>query len=154
MDAHSKTMHAVVLLAIVLSGCSRKAPGPASVTETSVARNGLADRVRFLENYVTFRRRYEELDYAIEYQNNAGGMVPAPSDWDIRLIAVVPKADLEAWVPAGAEKKDGPSPVWLTELPGTIERDGFTEWYHKSETVIGVDRKRSIVAYRNASTPE
>jgi hypothetical protein len=145
---------ALLLIAIMLSGCSKTASGPASVTETSVARTGLADRIRFLENYVTFRRQYEKLDYDIMYQNNGGGTVPAPSDWDIRLIAVVPKTEIQAWVPAGAEKKDDPSPAWLKDLPGTIERDGITEWYRKSGAVIGVDRERSIVAYRNTSTPE
>jgi len=154
MNTPARIMIALLLMAITPSGCSKTASGPASVTETSVARTGLADRIRFLENYVTFRRQYEKLDYDIMYQNNGGGMVPAPSDWDIRLIAVVPKTEIDDWVPAGVGKKEDPSPDWLKELPGTIERDGITEWYRKSGTVIGVDRERSIVAYRNTSTPE
>jgi hypothetical protein len=141
-------------MAIMLSGCSKTASGPASVTETSVARIDLAERIQFVEKYVNFRRKYAKLDYDIMYQNNGGGMVPAPSDWDIRLIAVVPKTEIEAWVPVGAEKKDDPSPAWLKDIPGTIERDEITEWYRKSGIVIGVDRERSIVAYRNTSTPE
>ena len=114
----------------------------------------LLTAIQFLENYVTFRRQYQKLDYEIMYQNNGGGMVPAPSDWDIRLIAVVPETEIEAWVPAGAEKKDDPSPAWLNDLPGTIEREGLTEWYRKSGTMVGVDRERFIVAYRSTSMPD
>ncbi|XZE20516.1 hypothetical protein SH449x_000390 [Pirellulaceae bacterium SH449] len=154
MNTPARIVIALMLIAIMLSGCSKTASGPVSVTETSVVRKGLADRIQFLENYVTFRRQFEKLDYDIMYQNNGGGMVPAPSDWDIRLIAVVPETDIEAWIPEGAEKKDYPSPAWLKDLPGTIERNGITEWYRKSETVVGIDRELSIVAYRNTSTPD
>lgn len=143
-----------LLMGLALAGCSKSQSGPASVAETSAARANIGDRVRFIENYVTFRRKYEKLDYDITYQNNGGGLVPAPSDWDIRLIASVPQAKIDDWVPAGAEKTDGPSPDWLKGMPGSIERDGITEWYRKSGTVVGIDRERSIVAYRNTSTPE
>lgn len=87
------------------------------------------------------------------YQNHGGGMVPGPSDWDIRLIALVPESEIEFWIPPGAEIEDNPMPRWLKDLPGTMERDGISEWYRNSGTVIGVDRELSIVAYRNTSTP-
>lgn len=154
MKSLVRILIAPLLIAFMWSGCSNEVLGPTSVDETSVARTGLADRIQFLENYVTFRRQYEKLDYDIMYQNNGGGMVPGPSDWDIRLIALVPESEIQAWVPAGIEKIDTPSPAWLKDLPGTIERDGITEWYHNSGTVVGVDRERSIVAYRNTTTPE
>jgi hypothetical protein len=143
-----------LFMGLALAGCSKSQPGPASVAETSSARANIGDRVRFIENYVTFRRTYEKLDYDIAYQNNGGGLVPAPSDWDIRLIASVPKAEMNDWVPVGAEKTDGPSPEWLKGMPGSIEREGITEWYRTSGTVVGLDRERSIVAYRNTSMPE
>jgi hypothetical protein len=143
-----------LLVAFALVGCSSNPSGPASVAETSAARAELTDRVRFIERYVTFRRNYEELDYDVIYANNSSGMVPGPSDWDIRLIAVVPKAEIVDWVPAGADKTDGPAPEWLKDIPGAIERAGITEWYRKSGTVVGIDRGSSIVAYRNTSTPD
>jgi hypothetical protein len=143
-----------LLMGMLLLGCPSTSRGPASVTETSAARTELADRIAFVENYVTFRRQYERLDYNIMYQNNSGGMVPAPSDWDIRLLAVVPAAELDAWIPVDGEKLDDMLPEWLKDLPGTIERDGLTEWYRKSGTMIGVNRERAIVAYRSTSTPD
>ena len=36
----------------------------------------LAERVAFLQQYVTFRRTYETLDFDIMYQNNGGGSLP------------------------------------------------------------------------------
>jgi hypothetical protein len=141
------------LILVALVGCSGTQSGPPSVTETSAARAELADRIRFIENCVTFRRKYEKLDYDVAYQNNGGGMVPGPSDWDIRLIAVVPPGDVGGWIPADAEKTDGSAPEWVQDLPGPIERREITEWYRKSGIEVGIDRTRSIVAYRNASTP-
>jgi len=145
---------APILLLFVMTGCSKSPSGPASVAETSVTRAKLEDRVRFVENYVTFRREYEELDYDVTYHNNSGGMVPGPSDWDIRLIAAVPATDLDAWVPNDVEKNEGPPPKWLLDLPGSIERDKITEWYRNSGIEVGVDRTRSLVAYRNTSMPD
>lgn len=154
MNQAMRRMLVPLLMAIILMSCAKAQSGPTSVTETSVARVELADRIQFIEEYVTFRRIYEKLDYDIMYQNNGGGMVPAPSDWDIRLIAVVPETEIDDWIPAGAEKKDDPSPAWVKDLPGPIERSGLTEWYRKSGTTVGVDRERSIVVYRNTSMPD
>lgn len=154
MNTPARLMTTVLLVALALTGCSNTASGPASAAETSATRNELADRIQFLENYVTFRRQYEKLDYDIMYQNNGDGMVPGPSDWDIRLIAVVPKAEMEQWIPAGSEKSEGLAPDWVKDLPGTIDRAGLTEWYNEGGTKIGVDRERSIIAYRNTSMPD
>lgn len=143
-----------LLMGLAFVSCSKFQSGPPSVAETSSARANIGDRVRFIENYVTFRRNYTTLDYDITYQNNNDGLLPAPSDWDIRLIASVPRAEIEDWVPAGAEKTDGPTPEWLKGMPGSIERDGISEWYRKSGTMVGIDRERSIVTYRSTSMPE
>ncbi len=155
---HSRSVCAmlIVVLTIALtnSGCSKPPAGPPSVKETSAARAELTDRIRFVETYVRFKRTYEKLDYDIMYQNNSGGMVPGPSDWDVRLVAVVPAAELDKWIPANAEKSEGPPPAWLTSLPGDIERDGIREWHRQSRVMVGLDRAKSIVAYRNLSTPE
>jgi hypothetical protein len=153
MDNSAGKILIPLLIAFAFAGCSKTPSGPASVAETSAARPELADRVRFIENYVTFRRKYEKLEYDVTYQNNGGGMVPGPSDWDIRLIAVVPPTDVDGWIPTDVDKNDGSPLQWLRDLPGSIEKDGITEWYSKSGTEVGIDRARSIVAYRNTSTP-
>lgn len=147
-------MFAPLLMTIAFCGCTTTDPGPASVRETSTARRGLPVRIEFVEKYVTFRRQYEKLDYDIFYQNNGGGLFPAPSDWDIRLLAVVPRIEIDAWIPENAEQKERPSQDWLKDLPGSIERDGISEWYRVGGIEVGIDRERSVIAYRNTSTPD
>jgi len=153
MDTPARILIAPLLLAIMLPGCSGTASGPESVTETSVARADLADRILFLENYVNFRRQYEILDYDIMYQNNGGGMVPAPSDWDIRLIAVVPRTEIEAWVPAGLPNgiaNRGPKLGWIASgllLPiATHQRPskGATEPSHARESRLPASFENNV----------
>ncbi|MCY2938506.1 MAG: hypothetical protein NTV55_09130 [Planctomycetota bacterium] len=139
---------------IAVVSCSGVQTGPPSIIETSAARTGLAERIGFIEQYVKFRRKYEKLDYAVVYQNNGGGLVPGPSGWDIRLVAVVPASELDSWIPADARKTNGPALEWVQDLPGMIERRKITEWYRKSGIEVGLDRTQSVVVYRNASTPD
>ena len=87
-----------ILLMSALVGCGGPT-GPASTNTTSDALPSLAQRVEFLERYVTFRRQYQELGFHIVYHNNGGGGVPGPSDWDIRVVAVVPPEQLPQWLP-------------------------------------------------------
>jgi hypothetical protein len=143
----------LLLLAGLSIGCSSKAPsGPASVSETSKARARLKDRVEFIERYVTFRRTYLNLEYAVDYQNNSGGMVPGPSDWDIKLVAVVPAEEIDDWIPEGAARADHAPPKWVESVPGDIPRDKVTEWYRKgSSMAVGVHRETSTVVYRNST---
>ena len=140
-------------MTFAMAGCSSSPSGPASVEETSAARADLRDRIQFIERYVAFRRDYKNLEYEVSYQNNEDGMVPGPSDWDIRLIAAVPPGAVDLWISANLQRIDGSQPQWLGDLPGSIEKNGITEWYKNGGTEIGIDRERSIVAYRNSSTP-
>ena len=142
-----------LLMTFAMAGCSSSPSGPASVEETSAARADLRDRIQFIERYVAFRRDYKNLEYEVSYQNNEDGMVPGPSDWDIRLIAAVPPGAVDLWISANLQRIDGSQPQWLGDLPGSIEKNGITEWYKNGGTEIGIDRERSIVAYRNSSTP-
>ncbi|MGB6013734.1 MAG: hypothetical protein WBG32_03310, partial [Nodosilinea sp.] len=67
----------LLLLFTGLIGCSPNgSSGPPSANETSASRPQIKERVKFIEQYVTFRRAYDELEYDMFYQNNGGGMVP------------------------------------------------------------------------------
>src|SRR3954451_19838714 len=92
----------VILAVCLIVGCGRS--GPASTRTVSSQFATVAERAKFLEKYVTFRRTYETLDFDVMYQNNGGGGgAPGPSDWDVRLVATVPAAELGTWVPTGAK---------------------------------------------------
>lgn len=136
----------VLLLGIagLATGCGKS--GPATVDRTSAGLASLKERVEFAERYVSFRRTYEALDFSIQYFNG-GGMVPGPSDWDIRLVAVVPAAEMAAWIPAGSATATTDS-EWLKSVPTSLDLSGVKEWYVNGQKTVGVDRERRIVVYR------
>ncbi|MEM9136368.1 MAG: hypothetical protein AAGB01_03320 [Cyanobacteria bacterium P01_F01_bin.42] len=139
------------LISSSLLGCAIEEPAPQSIQETSAVRQQLSDRISFIEQYVTFKRSYDQLEYDVAYYNNGGGRVPGPSDWDIKLRAVVPTASLDEWVPSNSEKSVEQPPSWLREIPGSIPVDDITEWYRDGKREVGIDRSRSIIAYRNTT---
>ena len=143
----------VIAFAFLSGGCSQNGPtGPPSVTETSATRPLLSDRVDFIEKYVNFRRQYLELEYAVDYQNNGSGRVAGPSDWDIRILAVVPSETIEEWVSEGATKTSETPAAWVQEVAADIEVDGMTEWYTLGNSItVGLDRETATVAYRNST---
>jgi hypothetical protein len=137
----------IVLALSLLTGC--KPSGPASTHTTSGKFQTLAERTALLNQYVSFRRNYETLDFDIDYQNNGGGGVPGPSDWDIRLIATVPASEVGAWIPVGAKRRTTtPSVDWLKSVPTTLDLSGLDEWYGNDKQTVGIDRQRRIIAYR------
>lgn len=134
-------------LLILLAGCGGGS-GPASTVTSSESIAALSDRIEFLHRYLTFRRNYRELDFHIVYHNNGGGMVPGPSDWDIRLVAVVPREELESWIPNGVQPVRSIQSDWLAEVPNAKRANGIAEWYVDGLKEVGIDRERSVVAYR------
>ena len=136
-----------VLMTAVLAGCGGPT-GPASTDTSSNALPALEQRVEFLERYVTFRRGYTDLGFHITYRNTGGGMVPGPSERDVRLVAVVPPAELAAWVPAGSVAVSSTDKRWLAGIPDAERASGVREWYEGAGVVVGIDRERSVVAGR------
>ena len=104
----------------------------------------------FLEQYVKFRRTYEDLDFVISFKNNSGGLVPGPSDWDIRIVAHVPSADLAQWT-KGLQPTASPDIDWLKVLPGRIDYSGVSAWFQSGSRLVGMDERNAIVVYRNRS---
>ena len=136
-----------LLLTAALVGCGRPT-GPASTDTSSDALPSLEQRVEFLQRYVTFRRGYRDLDFHVRYHNNSGGRVPGPSEWDIRLVATVPPAEIAEWVPTGVTPTPSADTQWLVGVPGAERAAGIREWYTGPGLVVGVDRDHSVVAYR------
>jgi hypothetical protein len=138
----------ILAVALLLGGCK---DGPASTSTYSSSFATVAERARFLHEYVTFRRTYESLDYYIMYHDNSG-IPPGPSDWDIGLVAMVPAPELQAWVPAGVSAAaSAPDTAWLAIVPTALDLSGVSEWYLDGQRVVGIDRARRIVVYRLSS---
>jgi hypothetical protein len=137
-----------LLLTAALGGCSGPT-GPISTDTSSDSLSSLDQRVEFLQRYVTFRRGYNDLGFHIVYHNNGGGTVSGPSDWDIRLVADVPPAELAQWVPAGVSATSFADMKWLANVPGAERAHGVREWYSDQGLLVGIDRERSVVAYHS-----
>lgn len=135
----------VLLVGVVGCGGSY---GPVATDMSSASMPSLSGRIEFLQRYVKFRRTYRTLDFHIVYRDN-GGVVPGPSEWDVRLVAAVPPEELASWVPAGVSPVAAPNTDWLEAVPAGERASGTTEWYVGPGRVVGVDRVRSVVAYRS-----
>jgi len=133
-----------------ITGCQNPA-GPKSINTVSSTSSPLTQRTEVVEKYLTFRRNYVNLHYQIFFQNNNHGAVPGPNDWDIRLLAKVPKEEIDNWVPAGSKEFPQIDPTWMEAIPGPIDCSQINLWFHYKNTLIGIDKDRSIVAYRNSS---
>lgn len=144
-----KRVVAAFLPAVVLAGCAPS--GPPTTDTTSDHLPALAARVEFLARYFSLPGECRELDFHIRYQNNNGGMVPGPSDADIRVVAVVPPGELNAWIPPGATRVPTPADgtAWLATVPNGGRAAGVTEWHAAPGTVVGLDRAAAVVAYRH-----
>ena len=136
----------LLLFVFAVVGC-KASSGPPSTSQTSATTRGLAERIKIVETYVNFRRQYEALEYSIDYENNGGGMVPGPSDWDIRLVAQIPGPELEDWIGANMKPDVTPHKPWH-QFGTEIDVSGVDEWFRNGGRVVGIDRENRIVVYR------
>ena len=146
-EARMRRVLLAFLATVALDGCGGKAE-PASTDMSSDDLPTLEQRVEFLERYVTFRRTYSDLSFHVLYHNNGGGLVAGPSEWDIRLVAVIQPTELGGWVPPDSAAKATTDVQWLADVPGSERAAKISEWYTAPGLVVGIDRERSVVAYR------
>jgi hypothetical protein len=135
-------------LSLIILGCSES--GPPSTATTSSEFATLEEKVAFLNQYVSFDRSYEQLDFSVTYHNNSGGMVPGPSDWDIRIVARVPSAELGNWS-SELKKIQSPEIEWVEGIHTAIDYSGVSDWYFGRGATVGIDETRSVILYRNAT---
>ena len=143
-----KNILSLIYIIVLTIGCSNA--GPPSTETTSEKFDSLLNKISFLEQYVTFNRQYENLDFIIFYQNNSNGFLPGPSDWDVQIIAQIPNDTINAWI-SNAKTIKTDDTDWVLKIPTNINRSGFSEWYQKEKALIGVNRTQSIIVYRNRS---
>lgn len=57
----------------------------------------LSEKQEFLECYVKFRRSYDDLHFHLSYIDGGSGMVPSPTEWNVRVLSVVPAGEIDQW---------------------------------------------------------
>jgi hypothetical protein len=136
-----------ILLVLGCFACDVQS-GPPTTRTSSSAFHTLDTRIAFLEQYVKFRRHYRQLDYSIFYRNGADGCAPSPSEWNLSLVAEVPPDELAQWTQGLTRQAARPKEAPRTGNDG-IDATGVDEWYAADSRVVGVDRRRAVVVYRN-----
>lgn len=134
----------LLFLALTTAGCHKST----STNTSSDSFSTLDSKQAFLEQYVTFRRSYEDLHFHISFSDGGSGWVPSPSEWNIRVLAVVPKEEMEEWV-HGLKVVDITDTEWLNGLPGALDDLSRFTWYQDEGRTVGLDRMNRRVLYRN-----
>ena len=110
----------------------------------------IAAKQEFLERYVKFRRNYEDLHYRLSFIDGSG-MVPGPSEWNIRILATVPADEIDQWT-NGLQPVGLPELDWVTDIPNApTDLSGFT-WYQDERKTVGINLNRRVVLYRSHSS--
>ena len=140
-----------LLLALCGSGCGDKKESRSTNTHSGPFPT-LEEKQEFLERYVTFRRKYLQLEFKISYLDGAAGRVSGPSEWDIRVLAAIPEEEIDLWVAGMIPSRKKPDTSWVRDIPNAPIDLRRYEWYGEdARKTVGVDRERRVVLYRSYS---
>lgn len=129
-----------------LAGCGGSESRTTDTDSTHFAT--LAGKQSFLERYVNFRRHYDELEFDVSYLDGGGGMVPGPTEWDVRILAKVPEESLDEWT-AGLASTAAPEASWVSSIPNAPATLDSFQWYAEGSRIVGISRGNRSVLYRN-----
>jgi hypothetical protein len=96
-------------------------------------------KVEFLKKYLKMYSEIEATEFHVRYQDNSGGLVPGPSDWDMQVVMKMPKDKVGLWT-RGLEKTVEADLSWGDDLLPNDER-----WAIRSKPMI-YSRGSSVVA--------
>ena len=132
------------ILILLLVGCKKS-----KSTNTSSEEFGtLSERKEFLEQYVSFRRGYDELHFNLNFMDGSTGMVPGPTEWDIRIFAIVPEEEIELWSEGLAECGE-PELSWTSAIPSAPTDYSQYVWYEGAKVTVGVKPRSRAIVYWN-----
>jgi len=101
--------NAILLVSLAACGIP-SAGGKTSASLTTDTRSTQfatdAEKIAFVHRYITLYSAVEATEFHIIYHDNAGGAVPGPSDWDMRVALKVAPADILAWT-SGLQETEG-----------------------------------------------
>ena len=133
-----------LLLTLFLVGCGR-----GKTTDTVSSKfTTLAEKKDFLERYVKFRRSYDDLHFALSYIDGGSGMAPGPTEWNVRVFAVVPAGEIDQWID-GLSVVSDPELDWISDIPKAPTDLSRYKWYEGDRVIVGIDRESRTVLYWN-----
>jgi len=91
----ARLLAGLVLVALATPGCRRSASLTTDTRSSQIASQ--EDKQAFLARYLRFASPVEAAEFHVTYHDNSGGLVPGPSDWDIRAVLRVRSGDTARW---------------------------------------------------------
>lgn len=95
-----------------------------------------------------FRRSYDDLHFRLSYVDGGSGLVPGPTEWNVRVLAVVPKGEIDQWID-GLNTATDPELGWVSDIPNSPTDLSYYKWYEGDRMIVGIDRERRTVLYWN-----
>lgn len=136
----------LIVFPVIVVGCGAK---KSKTTDTdSAGFSTLGEKQAFLEQYVTFRRNYENLEFDVSYIDGGDGMVPGPTEWDIRVSAKVPADAINEWI-SGMTQTNSADTSWVSSIPNAPNQLDAFQWYEDGRKLVGISPEERIVLYRN-----
>ncbi|MCM8528651.1 MAG: hypothetical protein NE327_19155 [Lentisphaeraceae bacterium] len=135
----------ILIFSLALSSCQESK----TINTTSESFSSKDEKVQFLKSYLTLNEdNFIELDFYINYQDNSGGMVPGPNDWDICFIAKV--KDVSPWIEDKKKLETKPADLRLDKIKTNINYSSVNQWFNiGSNDYLGVDNENKVIIYRN-----
>ena len=142
------SLHLVLIMVAALLSLACSGHKSKTTESDSRAFASLAGKKDFLERYVNFKRTYETLDFRIDYRDGGDGGLPSPTEWNIRLVATSPTQEVDDWIsglPITSQVETG----WVSDIDNAPGDLSAIEWHQDKNRIIGIDRVKRIVLYRN-----
>ena len=93
------------------------------------------EKLAFLSEYLTMPSDIIDAEYHIVYHDNSAGMIPGPSDWDIRVALKVKPENIPLWLDGfTAVSPEEIDLIWWSELAsGSISWSNANAEYYKRD---------------------
>ena len=128
-------MCVIISIAFISHNLQNQAPN--KTTDTwSTEFYSQKDKIVFLAEYLIMPSEVLDAEYHIVYYDNSGGVIPGPSDWDVRVALKIQPNDLPLWLDGfvSAPEKDINLSWWDELSSANFEwgNDG-AEYYRRSD---------------------
>jgi hypothetical protein len=126
--AGSKLLQRVMWIALGLTigltvlAVSRPRPAAMATDTRSASLQGDPAKLDFLKKYLRLPTEVQATEFHIAYHDNSKGMVPGPSDYDLRVVVKVPPDKVSQWVAEMGQPTAPFDVAWAYELLPKEER--------------------------------
>lgn len=135
-----------LLVAMLLSYWLLSSGASLSTDTRSSSLGSEAEKLAFLKRYLIMHSEVDAAEFHIRYQDNSGGLVPGPSEWDVQVVMKMPPEHVRLWTKDLDVQTDAPDlswtkPLWrpewtVTSSPRVYGRKGTTVIVFESEGIV------------------